>query len=467
MPKEVERSRKRQIPQQRSTLFLWMLLLLLVAGIWAVSMGPLSYLVGKPTAPIVGADKDTVGIFMNGRFLLANSNSAADPDLNFTFTRGRDVPVAGDWDGDGFTTIGVYLPDSRRTNIHLKNSNSPGAADMSFFFGGGENKIMVGDWDCDGVDTIGMYNPSTSTFSLKNANSDGPADMTFIYGNPNDTPVAGDWDGDGIDTIGVKRENIFYLRNSNSEGAADITLAYGNVDDLPVIGDWDGDYTDTIGIYTLSDGTFRLRSSNTEQFTELAFSFGNVNPDNIPIIGDWDGLPVCTDIDNDGYTNCANDCEEDDAAVNPGANEVCNDIDDNCNDAIDEGFDNDNDGFSTCENDCNDTDANMNPSAAETCDILYNNCNSAIDEGLGTTECGVGACWSIVENCVNGNLQTCSQGTPTADVCENGIDEDCDGEADESADCACLDKDSDGFTTCQNDCDDNSAAIHPGAQIGR
>ncbi len=51
-----------------------------------------------------------------------------------------------------------------------------------------------------------------------------------------------------------------------------------------------------------------------------------------------------------------------------------------------------------------------------------------------------------------------------AETCGNGVDEDCDGQVDEG--CACADADLDGFTsaTCGGtDCDDTNAAIHPGA----
>lgn len=47
-------------------------------------------------------------------------------------------------------------------------------------------------------------------------------------------------------------------------------------------------------------------------------------------------VPSCYDNDRDGYTNCAGDCNDFDPAVHPGATDICDEIDNNCNGEIDE-----------------------------------------------------------------------------------------------------------------------------------
>ena len=47
-------------------------------------------------------------------------------------------------------------------------------------------------------------------------------------------------------------------------------------------------------------------------------------------------VPSCYDNDRDGYTNCAGDCNDFDPAVHPGAIDICDEIDNNCNGEIDE-----------------------------------------------------------------------------------------------------------------------------------
>lgn len=149
------------------------------------------------------------------------------------------IPLAGDWDGDGVDTVGLYNRESG--TFFLKNANITGIADLSVNFGppGNDWIPLGGDWDGDDYDEIGLYNPSSATFYLKNENISGVADKTFVYGVVFWKPVSGDWDGDGYDTVGVRSESAtFYLKNSLEGGQADITANYGILSWLPISGNW-------------------------------------------------------------------------------------------------------------------------------------------------------------------------------------------------------------------------------------
>jgi len=50
-----------------------------------------------------------------------------------------------------------------------------------------------------------------------------------------------------------------------------------------------------------------------------------------------------------------------------------------------------------------------------------------VDEGLPSITCGVGGCQRTVPSCVGGVPQSCTPGAPSAEVCSNAVDEDCDG----------------------------------------
>jgi Putative metal-binding motif len=60
----------------------------------------------------------------------------------------------------------------------------------------------------------------------------------------------------------------------------------------------------------------------------------------------------CIDADGDGYTTCEGDCDDFNASIYPGAAEICNGKDDNCNGEIDEGADADQDGVVDCLDNC-------------------------------------------------------------------------------------------------------------------
>jgi hypothetical protein len=227
----------------------------------------------------------TAGVFRpsNGALYLKNSNTTGFADVAINYGLPSDYPIAGDWDGNGTTTIGIY----RNGSFYLRNSNTIGFADVVFAFGAPGDQPVAGDWNNDGVDTIGVYR--NGTFFLRNSNDTGPAETVFALGIPGDVAITGDWNHDGFDTTGVFRPSngALYLKNANTTGFADIQINYGLPGDKPVAGDWNNDGTDTIGVYR--NGTFYLRNSNTIGFADIVFDLGI--PGDMPISGNWDGQP--------------------------------------------------------------------------------------------------------------------------------------------------------------------------------
>lgn len=110
---------------------------------------------------------------------------------------------------------------------------------------------------------------------------------------------------------------------------------------------------------------------------------------------DCDGLidPSATDHDLDGFGPSGGDCDDNNPAVHPGVTEVINGKDDDCNGKIDDRtavFDDDGDGFcespSTClggarTGDCSDVDPSRAPGAPEVADFVDDDCDGEVDEG--------------------------------------------------------------------------------------
>lgn len=231
----------------------------------------------------------TDGLF-EGLFKQRDTNDCCEADASLSYGLTGDRPVAGDWDGlpavfppdakAGTDTPGVF----RAGTWLLRNSSSEGPADLEFEFGEAGDVPVVGDWDGDGVDTVGIFRGGR--WALRNSNSAGPADLEFEFGQGGDKPIVGDWDGDGLDTIGVYREGQWLLRNSNTAGPSDLRFDFGQAADRPVAGDWNGDGIDTVGVFV--QGLWKLLSSNESVPPDLRFSFGAFA--DLPLTGDWNNV---------------------------------------------------------------------------------------------------------------------------------------------------------------------------------
>jgi hypothetical protein len=107
-----------------------------------------------------------------------------------------DLPIIGDWNGDGIDDIGTYTPSSRTFTELL-----PDGSTRSRVFGTAGDTPIVGDWNGDGIDDIGVFRSSTNTFFFDRQ----PTTTSVTYPPHRQLPVVGDWNGDGVDSVGVVR----------------------------------------------------------------------------------------------------------------------------------------------------------------------------------------------------------------------------------------------------------------------
>ena len=224
-----------------------------------------------------------------------------------------------------------------------------------------------------------------------------------------------------------------------------------------------------------------------------------------------------------GYVDNSDDCDDLESLSYPGAAEICDEKDNDCDTAIDEGVgfswyaDADGDGYgdassvtTACDappgysangDDCNDTASGVHPGGVEVCDEVDNDCNGSVDEagalgegtwyadsdsdGYGNAASSVDSCdmpsghVSDATDCNDGDAAISPSGTETC----NGVDDDCNGTVDgaDASDSTTwyVDLDGDGhgsttltetactastgFVASSDDCNDLDAGVSPSA----
>ncbi len=244
-------------------------------------------------AKIAGGFTDTIGTFRpaNNLFGLRNSNTEGAPEISITFGVAGDLPVTGDWNGDGVDDVGIFRPGTGQFQLRIPNRRIFSVVTLNF--GQASDVPVAGDWNGDGIDTIGVYRDGLWLLTNgPNLNNTTPAtDITIVFGTSEDTPLAGDWNGDGIDTIGFmkRKSNQFTLSNS-FQGTIDIVpFIFGTIGSLPLAGDWNGDGISTIGLFDSNAAVMSLNNTNSagNGVGDLVFIFGLAG--DLPLGGDWDG----------------------------------------------------------------------------------------------------------------------------------------------------------------------------------
>ncbi|MEP7284550.1 MAG: right-handed parallel beta-helix repeat-containing protein [Chloroflexota bacterium] len=233
---------------------------------------------------------DTVGVFRPSlkTFFLRNSNTTGTANIQTTVGESTDLPVMGDWNGDGIDTAGVYRPS--KALFFLQDSNANGSPILYNFALGTSGGIpMVGDWDGNGTDGVGVFQPSTGLIFLKNGLTSGYADKTMVLGVPGDVPVAGDWDGNGVDSPGIYRPSkaTFFLTNQvcNCTPSVNYVATLGVAGDSPFTGDWNGNGQSGIGVFRPTNGLIYLKNSPVTGYADISMVYGV--PNDKPVAGHW------------------------------------------------------------------------------------------------------------------------------------------------------------------------------------
>ena len=310
---------------------------------------------------------------------------------------------SGQWDDNG-------TPDTFEDDIWTKGDYHLQSSSPSVNFGtdtNAPNEDIEGTsrpqglgYDMGAYETVFTCTDSDSDGFYAEGGGCGPTDCddTKASINPDATEVCNNTDDNCDGQIDEGLRSTYYLDN-DLDGYGDInnpTQACTTPDGY-VTNNTDCDDSDT-----------SVNPAGTEVCSDLKDNDCDGSQDCVDSECSGDIACVdCTDGDGDSYSLeggvCGPvDCDDTNSAINPGATETCNELDDNCNGSVDEGatttfyLDSDSDGFGDMNNptqacstpsgyvannsDCDDTDALISPAADEICsDTIDNDCDGLSD----------------------------------------------------------------------------------------
>ena len=201
-----------------------------------------------------GDGKDDIGIYgpiwERDQIAIARDPGLPNPE-NRPDTKPKNVPPIEQDATNGARVMKLTSFGQQRIDV----------VDHVFGTGDGNQIPIAGDWNGNGIRSIGYFNAGNWQFDV---NGDGRFDFedsATQFGRTGDIPLVGDFNGDGIEEIAVYRAGTWLIdTNGNREfDATDRTFQLGGTGDKPVVGDFDGDGIDEPGLYQDSNPDFRVQ----------------------------------------------------------------------------------------------------------------------------------------------------------------------------------------------------------------
>lgn len=172
----------------------------------------------------------------------------------FTYGRGGDLAVPGNYAGSPATQAAVFRPSEGRWYIQ----GAPAIA-----FGRSDDIPVPADYDGDGVTDIAVFRPATGQWFIRGRQSLG-------FGRLGDEPVPADYDGDGDDDVAVARRGPglrWYVLGGTARD-------FGRATDQPLPADYDGDGDDDVAVYRAVAGAVYSTTTATPLWAPVVASDG-------------------------------------------------------------------------------------------------------------------------------------------------------------------------------------------------
>ena len=194
-----------------------------------------------------GDGKDDIGIYgpiwERDREAIAHDPGLPNPD-NQRVSNPKNVPPTEHDATNGARIMKLTSYGKQRADV----------VDHVFGIGEREEIPVTGDWNGNGIRSIGTFQDGTWNLDVNGDGQFDHQDEVVEFGQAGDIPLVGDFNGDGVEEIAVYRSGTWMIDiNGNRElEATDRTFEMGGANDKPVVGDWDGDGVDEPALYTES-----------------------------------------------------------------------------------------------------------------------------------------------------------------------------------------------------------------------
>jgi hypothetical protein len=466
----------------------------------------------------------------NVSVLIGYGDGTFEPAVNYSSGPTPSSVAVGDLDGDNALDLVVANWNGHNVSVLLGDGDGTFQGAVNYSVGDNPSSLAIGDLDADNDLDVAVANQYSYDVSVLLGNGDGtfaPAANYALGDSSYPSSVAiGDLDEDTVPDLAVAKEitnNVaILLGNGNGTFQAGVDYPAGTSPFSVVIGDLDllyrhldvavAAYTTQGRVWVLlgdGDGTLQAPTDYVAGGKASSVAMGDLDRDAVPdlVVANYNSDTVsvfinmkeaCNDTDGDGYGAPANplcgfpeeDCDNGNRDIYPGAPEICNGIDDDCEAATADGADEpwlgaDCDGPDS--DDCLEGTYSCQAGSAICSDNTSDDievCNGIDDDCKATTADGADEPWlgdpcdgPDSDECLEGNFsclagsQFCSVDNPDDDieVCD-GLDNDCNTEIPLEE----TDDDGDQYVECtqwvgtdpgilgDNDCNDADPEMSPG-----
>lgn len=216
----------------------------------------------------------------NGNWVLYDSTVRFGEGTATQWGMSGDIPVQGDYDGDGKTDFSIFRPSTNGWWI-MKSSDGTYNA---LTYGSTGDIVASADYDGDGKTDVALFRPSNGNWYVIQS-STGNAVVAGQVGTSGDVPAPVDYDGDGKADICVWRygsPSQFIYRRSSDNQTQTVNLGSASTD-KPVSGDYDGDGKADFALFNGNAWTILQSSTNTTTTVTWQATGGT------PVQNDYDG----------------------------------------------------------------------------------------------------------------------------------------------------------------------------------